>query len=346
MLRFIILLNSLWLTSLLPAQSTLWEGTATVNSNTSLQWLGDCNAPISPSPLLRRPLSEAVEQSNQFNFAQTHMGARILEAALAGRMRLYQDEDLRKVYGMAEIENLLISIDTVVVFNSATYEETVHIVQNEPNPANFSQISLHLQLSYSTDGSITQTIRSGSFLIRPYDELGNPRSEGPQMYFAIQQANKPLKFRRRNWNMIDRHYISLPLSKVEITPTNPITTLEMIEHLMEQVQSGSNDNFLGVDGDYNALSTEERRDLGGTVDTITTFSPDDYSEHTEIVVNDYDPASLKQLRLLHYWAWDEGQAELTILPLGYALLQEVLDERGDLLYHLPLFYHVDARYHE
>ena len=343
MIRLLPLLTfSLFAFKSVVAQTALWSANASVTISTDYeQSIGQ-----RVYPLLRRPPSELVGPAVEYTYFGNHMGAKILEAALKGRLPLYKDEGLQQPFSRLELDKLLTSTDTIVVFNADTYEETVQIVQNEPNPDDFHQINLHLQLSYRADGSIRQTIQCASFQINPFDDLGNYNANGRHLYFAVEVANRQLKFRRSSWNMIDQHKIQLPFSEMAIAPAAQFTTLQMVENLMEQAKNGADDNFVSADGEYQVLSSEEREQLAGYVDTVETYSPEDYSQITEYVYNEFEPTSLNQIRLLHYWAWDERKAELTILPLGYALMLEERNENGELLFCRPLFYHIDARYRE
>jgi len=94
-----------------------------------------------------------------------------------------------------------------------------------------------------------------------------------------------------------------------------------------------------------ALSAQDARSIGSSVDTIILFDEETYEEKIEIVPNELNPEDVRRYRLKEDWFFDSESSTLQVRILGIAPLKEVYDENDNFLYEQPLFwaYYPDLR---
>lgn len=325
----------------LVAQAPLWSAEVEVDVITEAH-------PIEPYyrvVLKRSPISEAFGMADEFSY--DHLGAKVYEAIWEGRKLSYWDRDFSQPVSQKELGSLFVEQDTIMNCYPGPGEPAIFLVESERSPESFEKIRLHIRLSYFVDGSLTQAIRSGSFIINRYDDNGNEILEGPRIFFPVTTYKEPLNFQLPRWNMIDQYRLNLFIQEITILENNTISTDSLLQHLITAALNADDGNFRTTDGFYGPLSEEDRFLINGElmyehpIPDPVTLEP-----IIETKAAPFDPSSIEKVRLLQYWAWDAAKAELVILPIGYAPLKSVYDEVGNHLYDLPLFYWIPERFRE
>lgn len=324
--------------SYLYAQSTLWSAEITIQTSTDPENEGKDRC----YQILRKPLSEAMEKADEF--VNYPMGGFITQAIFNGDIQVYKDANLTQAFGSQDIEKYFGGPDTIAMYDPVSYEEVIEVVPREPSPNDFHFVGLNIQLEYEDDGSISQSIPYGYIDTNPSNDLWSDAFR--YLYFPVRVAKRPLKFNKRKWNMIDQHRVQLPISAMAFDENSQLTTSEMLDQILEMVESGSDDDFVRADGTFSVLPELDREMFQESIDTVITFDPVDFSQEIVLVPTRSAASSIGQIRLVQFWAWDAKRAELTILPIGYSPISRVEDVHGNLLYELPLFYHIPRRFRE
>jgi hypothetical protein len=86
------------------------------------------------------------------------------------------------------------------------------------------------------------------------------------------------------------------------------------------------------------LNMADRAELLTSTDTVAIFNPETYEEYQKIIRKDIKMDSIRDLRLLQAWSWNDRLNRLSICLDAVAPLEDVLDEEGKLRFKRPLFY--------
>ncbi len=86
------------------------------------------------------------------------------------------------------------------------------------------------------------------------------------------------------------------------------------------------------------LNKDEVSSMLANIDTIVTFDPETYEEQIEVVRNTLDPEDIKRYRVKEIWFFDEETSTMQVRILGIAPLLDKLDDNGNFMYELPLFW--------
>jgi gliding motility associated protien GldN len=158
-------------------------------------------------------------------------------------------------------------------------------------------------------------------LILPYDHL----------------HEKDIFKEKRVWRLIDirekpnQHFANIKEPFINI----------LLEHAREgDIQAFSVMAKDGTDGDNfsNPLSQQEVSVIGRSIDTISYFDPEDFSERVDVVVNELNPEDVKQYRLKEVWFFDEETSQMDVRILGIAPIINRYDENGNFLNSGAMFW--------
>ena len=119
-----------------------------------------------------------------------------------------------------------------------------------------------------------------------------------------------------------------------------------IKMVMDGASSGDLKVFSSIDDKFTTkLSTEEVNNIGGSIDTITTFNPDTYEEVIKVVRNEFNPLDVTRIRLKEIWFFDEETSRMLVRILGFAPIKDEKDDNGNVKYTLAMFwvYYPEAR---
>jgi len=82
---------------------------------------------------------------------------------------------------------------------------------------------------------------------------------------------------------------------------------------------------------------EDVANLGGSIDTIITFDPKTFKETIQIVTSKFRGKSIKNLRLIEDWVWEDKANSLSIRYVGFAPIIDRIDDNGNFLNSGPMF---------
>jgi gliding motility associated protien GldN len=175
-------------------------------------------------------------------------------------------------------------------------------------------------------------------------ESGNAMDESPRDGFydrdifknkrilAYDHINeKDVLWQKRIWRVIDvREKINHPF-KYEERP--------LINILLDLSRKGDIRAFSTVDDKFtDQISEEEIKNIGSSIDTITTIDPETFDPITEIVFNELDPADVKKYRIKEEWYFDEERSEMGVRILGIAPIMDKYDDNGNFIAEIPMFW--------
>lgn len=86
------------------------------------------------------------------------------------------------------------------------------------------------------------------------------------------------------------------------------------------------------------LGKAEVEQLLHEVDTFISYDPITYVETIEIAHNNINADNIKRFRIKEVWYFDENSSTMKTRIIGIAPLQDVMDDQGNFMYELPMFW--------
>lgn len=142
---------------------------------------------------------------------------------------------------------------------------------------------------------------------------------------------KDVFWERRIWRLIDiREKMNHPF-KYEKEP--------FIVILLNHAKAGDITLYHTFDDEFSqAMTPEETKNIGSSVDTIITFDPETFEEIVQVVVNDLNPEDIKKYRVKEVYFFDEETSTMSVRILGIAPIIDRVDDNGNFLNSGPMFW--------
>jgi gliding motility associated protien GldN len=149
-------------------------------------------------------------------------------------------------------------------------------------------------------------------------------------YDDIREAD--VFFEKRIWRVID---VREKLNKPFMYPKEPFINI-----IMDAAKNKEVSLYSTVDGDEfkTALTAEEAKNIGSSVDTVVTYNPETYEEQIKVVANELNFEDIKRFRVKEVWFFDKESSTLQCRILGIAPIKEVKDDKGNFRYEQPMFW--------
>ncbi|MEO6039332.1 MAG: hypothetical protein ABIQ93_13045, partial [Saprospiraceae bacterium] len=185
----------------------------------------------------------------------------------------------------------------------------------------------------------TTTLEAVAPLVEQWDDAGDSIAIGPFFWFkpddklqkltddAIVWAKTTRNIQEKTQVLIDADWVL----KVSAGFKNPLV------HLLQVMKTDQKTPFYDA-WNEKPLSAAERLSLLSSTDTMVTFNAQTYEEKTEIRHREINPDSIKELRLLQTWYWDEERHRLSICLEGVGPVVDYLDGMGDFRFSRVPFY--------
>ena len=156
-------------------------------------------------------------------------------------------------------------------------------------------------------------------------------------YDNIREAD--VFWEKRVWRNIDfREKMNLPFAY----PKEPF-----IQIVMDKVKNNELTVFSALDDEFTQPLTPQQLDEKyNRTDTFVTYDPDTYEEIVQIVPREFDPTSVKKLRIKEDWIFDEETSTMVVRVIGVAPIKDRIDPNtGDILGDELMFwvYYPDLR---
>jgi gliding motility associated protien GldN len=142
---------------------------------------------------------------------------------------------------------------------------------------------------------------------------------------------KDVFWERRIWRLIDiREKMNHPF-KYEKEP--------FITILLNHAKAGDITLYHTFDDQFTqAMTPDETKNIGSSVDTIITFDPETFEEIVQVVVNDLNPEDIKKYRIKEVYYFDEETSTMSVRILGIAPIIDRVDDNGNFLNSGPMFW--------
>ncbi len=256
-------------------------------------------------------------------------------------IKLYKESTLENVCTQKEVEHDIGRVDTIITFDPTTMKEVVQVVVNELNIEDIKGFRVRQVIYYSKKA---MAFKSVALAIAPllYDyetETPSRASLKPIFWMKVTALNTVPDLASLDITWAKRVYRDFKLSTVKVIKEEQ-DIAKVVGTMMADF--GENSEKIKIAHTFNAdgteyLSSEEIRNIGGSIDTIITFDPVTFKEKIDIVVNKMNDKSIKSLRLIQDWVWNDKTQSLNIRYVGFAPIINRVDKNGMFLNSGPMF---------
>ncbi len=275
---------------------------------------------------------------NDIWWSSAYLADLVFQAALDGHFPVYKDPSCLQPLN---IFHAYPSRDTIVTFDPETYEEKLSIAFVEPWPLyDFKAWRLRQVLTYhKKSAGWSTTVQAIAPLITVKNSTGDSIGVRPLFWFRPDNERQNLSSDNIVWakEMSNRQHATwVPINGGKVVKV----TKGFTQPMAHQIQALGNDfeRPFYNSGNQKILTQEDRRGLIAKTDTVVTFDSETYEEKISIVHNALNINSIRHVRLIQTWYWDENKHRLSICMDAVAPLIDVLDNEGNFRYQTPLYY--------
>lgn len=273
------------------------------------------------------------------NYTSPYLADHVFYAAADGALPIFKDSSCTIP---TDIGEAFPGRDTLISFDPETYEEKIQMVFVEPFPLyDFQCWRVHQILTYHKSSANWRTqVVSLAPMVEVHNYQGDSVGIRPLFWFKTENKcpdllNNDIIWAKTTENKQEKTRVRTPpdaqVLKVTTGYENP---LKHQERVLIQDAGTVFYNFLNE----RPLDMSERAELLSSTDTVDVFNPETYDLTRKIVQVNIQMDSIRDLRLIQTWSWDDRRKRLAICLDAVAPLEDVLDEEGKLKYKRALFY--------
>ncbi|MEM9836223.1 MAG: hypothetical protein AAF828_06960 [Bacteroidota bacterium] len=272
--------------------------------------------------------------ANARDYESPTIGFQVIQAVLAGRLTAYSAPNLSKAIDPQQLMAVLTRPDTVTIFNPATYEERIAIVTHNLEPSDFTNIALDIQLTSDGQGDLQQSLEVLALQLPNTEKRPLLTDDPKQLFIRVKTSNKVPKTNK--FSLLELYNVNLP--RTDFDRYDSRINVDQLMTGVKQMAAINPQLFRKGNRDYPPMQASDFDLIFNPKDTLSSFDPNTYEEVKRVVELDFSTESIESVRLQFHLGWQEQKARLSFYPIGYAPIQSVRDQRGDLLYRLPLFH--------
>jgi gliding motility associated protien GldN len=191
---------------------------------------------------------------------------------------------------------------------------------------------------YSEARCTMKTIQLFLFLLLPFFLSGQGfiGDKPPVPLAPVREAD--VFWSKRIWRVIDmREKINQPFYY-------PTTKLSNLESFMQMILDALHDSLITAydpasDEFLIPISYNQVMNMLKTIDSVTWTNPDPpYNEIDTVIINPFDPTTVKQIRIKEDWFFDKQRSVMDVRITGICPITEEYDDEGELKGVKPLFW--------
>lgn len=260
----------------------------------------------------------------------------VYQSAIDGKVNCFQDPGLTQTLSQKAIVDMVSYVDTVVIFDSETYEERVAIVEGSLNPKEIKMLRCNQVIYYNNKSKNFETK-----LISVAPVINKDSRDEPIFWIKMNEEIS---------NNFDIHHSDITWGALVYSKSNPLelnftnviknvddfnfqkTIYEQAVNLEKKAESaqGYGSNVF--------MSSKEIESMYMSVDTVITFNPDTYEEVFRIITNEFSYDKVAKFRLMQEWYYDSKKNKLLNRLKAIAPIIRFNKESGEFLFLKPLYY--------
>jgi hypothetical protein len=256
-------------------------------------------------------------------------------------IKLYKESTLDNLCTSKEVEHNIGRIDTVVTFDPNTFDEIVQVVVSALNPEDVKGFRVRQVIYYSKKAMAFKAIALAvaPLLYQPGSEATSSADLMPLFWMKVTALSIAPSIASSDITWAKRMYRNLDVSTVKMIKQEQSFGV-VLEQMMADFRTNSETVKIGHTFNPDGLehfTAEEVKGLGASIDTIITFDPKTFAEKIDIVESRMDGKTIKQLRLIQDWVWNERTNSLSIRYVGFAPIIDRVDMNGNFMNSGPMF---------
>jgi hypothetical protein len=269
----------------------------------------------------------------------------IYNYAKTGRDNCYKNKDLTQPISKKELTGLISNSDTIVSFDSDTYEEMIQITKDDLSVKDIHGLRVNQIIFYDQKRKSlnTRIIAVAPLAFNQASRNLNLKQKKDQLapLFWIKMDGKlPKKFKVTS---SDINWAALVFSKTNSIDLNSIKTVKIMNgfdiknRIYQQAFEFEKPIVNSFDGKVK-LTKEELNSIYTSRDTVVTFSPDTYEQVVQITENKISAEEISNIKLTQEWYYDGKRNRLMNQVKTICPIKKVTDKKGKLKYWIPLYF--------
>jgi hypothetical protein len=256
-------------------------------------------------------------------------------------IKLYKESSLETVCTKEEVEYDIGRVDTIITFDPNTKEELVQVVVNALSLEDIKGFRVRQVIYYSKKAMAFKSVALAvAPLLYEYGEEAPSRASlKPIFWMKATAVNSVPNLASLDVTWAKRMYRDFDLSTVKVIKQEQdiakIIAIMMTDFRANPEKTKIAHTFDSDGTEY--FSSKDVKGLGASIDTIITFDPITFKEEVKVVETKMDDKSIKKLRLIQDWVWNDKTQSLSIRYVGFAPIINRVDNDGKFLNSGPMF---------
>jgi len=282
--------------------------------------------------------------SHTHSFGQnpTSLAAKLLSLD-PNSIKAYKDADLQEQYDLAAFNNITKKhhIDTIITFDPNTFKEVTKVFVRELSPHDIHTFKVKQVIHYNEKtGQLGVTPTAIAPVENVYDRNGQLVASVPLFWLSIKVFSEQMDLNSHDITWVKRIARTIDQKDLKVIKGNQ-TIGEIFGKMIEF--GGKNAEKTAFYHTFSsrslqAMTADEVRNMGNSIDTIITFDPNTFDEIVQVVHNQVDPTTISQMRVVQEWVFDRSTQTISIALLLYAPIIKRYDDAGNFLNSGPMFY--------
>jgi len=241
-----------------------------------------------------------------------------------------QSITMGKKLTFAEVSDYYVSLDTIVTFHPATYEEVVQVVRYQHR---LSSLRLKVQLAWNDSLYKLQAQVVGIYAIGHKGE-----DEGVLFYIPLAALKRPaFNINDDDWGWTGKSELVLDWETASVIKGASVATF-IEEVFLEEVFEYYTLLVYADRCDTDPLSDNELDILATNTDTLTIYDPDTYEATTRVIYTPIETGDLSRARLGLNCYFSTGLTSFHFEPQWLSPLEAKRDGDGNIRFRKPLYY--------
>ena len=279
-----------------------------------------------------KALKFEVQDVEQSTIDDHLLSKQILEAK--DKLTCYADADLQNKLSAEQLKANLTQTDTIILFDPETYEEIIQAVENECSFSDIKYYRTKNLIYYDSKDFNLKMITTAVAPVKVNTYKDKVTSKEVLFWMDVNAVVELPSLSSVNW--ATRLYRNFNVDSIKVIKGD-LSFGQIFEQMMEGLNENASKVYVGNTLDGTPMTAAEISSLGSSIDSIIVFDPKTFSEVVQVVKNELDGSSIKELRMIQDWVWSDEKAELSITYQGFMPIIHRVDNMGNYLNSGPMF---------
>ena len=249
----------------------------------------------------------------------------------------FADADLSKPLSLKQKKGILVSVDTVLVFNPETMAEEFMTLTNE--------LDLSMVVSYRVRSLVYYDQKQGHYqalplalaplIIQRNDNNDTISLLSSPFWIPIEWSDKPINpLQAPQMPFIKSVVMDYAFQDCKVLKSTK-TWQDCTQLMLDKVQAESAKRLLYASLDSEVYEPKQLDSLLNRVDTAMVFDPNTFKE---VPVAIHRKIDVSIIRFNQVWAWDEKRRKLVSNTYAFCAIHDKKNDNKEIIARLPLFW--------